>query len=85
MLIKSKGKRAFTEPRHVILIPNDNVCRCLVIRSGCEAWRREQRQGKNLGKGARTMMKKGLSRRSDREKQLMDKKVVERVSTGKSV
>ena len=46
MLIKSKGKRAFTEPRYVISILNDNICRCLVIRSGCEAWQRKRRQGK---------------------------------------
>ena len=48
MLIKSKGKRAFTEPRYVISIPNDNICTCLVIRSGCEAWQLIQplREGK---------------------------------------
>ena len=69
MLIKSKGKRAFTKPRYAILIPNDKVCRYLVIRSGCEAWRRERLQVKNLGKGVKTMMMKRLSRRSDREKQ----------------
>ena len=48
MLMKSKGKRAFTEPRHVISISNDNICTCLVIRSGCEAWQLIQplREGK---------------------------------------
>ena len=48
MLIKSKGKSAFTEPRYVISIPNDNICTCLVIRSGCEAWQLIQplREGK---------------------------------------
>ena len=50
MLMKSKGKRAFTdhEPRYVISISNDNICTCLVIRSGCEAWQLIQplREGK---------------------------------------
>ena len=48
MLIKSKGKGAFTEPQYVISIPNDNICTCLVIRSGCEAWQLIQplREGK---------------------------------------
>ena len=48
MLMKSKGKRAFTEPRFVISISNDNICTCLVIRSGCEAWQLIQplREGK---------------------------------------
>ena len=48
MLMKSKGKRAFTELRYVISISNDNICTCLVIRSGCEAWQLIQplREGK---------------------------------------
>ena len=48
MLMKSKGKMAFTEPRYVISISNDNICTCLVIRSGCEAWQLIQplREGK---------------------------------------
>ena len=48
MLMKSKGKRAFTEPRYVISISNDNICTCLVIGSGCEAWQLIQplREGK---------------------------------------
>ena len=50
MLIKSKGKRAFTEPRYVISIPNDNICTCLMIRSGCEAWQLIQ----SLRKGKRS-------------------------------
>ena len=37
---KIKGyENLYTERRYVISIPNDNVCRCLMIRSGCEAWR----------------------------------------------
>ena len=48
MLMKSKGNRAFTEPRYVISISNDNICTCLVISSGCEAWQLIQplREGK---------------------------------------
>ena len=48
MLMKSKGKRAFTEPRYVTSISNDNIRTCLVIRSGCEAWQLIQplREGK---------------------------------------
>ena len=38
VLMKSKGKRVFTEPQYVISISNDNICTCLVIHSGCEAW-----------------------------------------------
>ena len=48
VLMKSKGKRAFTELRYVISISNDNICTCLVIRSGYEAWQLIQplREGK---------------------------------------
>ena len=46
--MKSKGKRAFTEPRYVMSISNNNIYTCLVIRSGCEAWQLIQplREGK---------------------------------------
>ena len=46
--MKSKGKRAFTKPRYVISISNDNIYTCLVIRSSCEAWQLIQplREGK---------------------------------------
>ena len=46
--MKSEGKRAFTEPRYVISISNDNICTCLVICYGYEAWQLIQplREGK---------------------------------------
>ena len=69
MLIKSKGKGAFTEPRYVISIPDDNICTCLVIRSGCEAWQLIQPE---KGKEARAMTNRVAGSR--RQRKAMNKK-----------
>ena len=44
----SKGKRAFTVPWYVISIPNNIICMCLVIHSGCKAWQGNHQGAYNL-------------------------------------